>query len=129
MIALLTLLEGFVFVQFDTKIENPHFNGVFDIAPDELAQKKMDVVMIDVRQPEEYVGELGHIPGSKLVILSALPDNLSEIPKDKTVVFICRSGGRSAQAAAYALMQGYKEVYNMLGGMIQWNNLQLPVER
>lgn len=118
-----------MFVQFASKIENPHFQGVFDIAPEELAQKKADVVMIDVRQPEEYVGELGHIEGSKLVVLNTIPDNLSEIPKDKTVVFVCRSGGRSAQATAFALMQGYKEVYNMLGGMIQWNNLQLPVER
>ena len=85
--------------------------------------------MIDVRQPDEYTGELGHIAGTKLVVLNTLPDNLSEIPQDKTVVFVCRSGGRSAQAAAFALMKGYKEAYNMMGGMLQWNNLQLPVER
>lgn len=117
------------FVQFNSKTENPHFEGVFDITPEEVSQKQSDVVLIDVRQPEEYVGELGHIPGAQLVVLNTLPHVLSEIPQDKTVVFVCLAGGRSAQAAAFALMNGYKEVYNMQGGMKLWNNLNLPIER
>ena len=126
------MLEGVVptnFVQLNSKIENPHFEGVFDVTPEEVSQKQDHLVLIDVRQPEEFVGELGHIPGTQLVVLNTLPHELAHIPKDKTVVFVCRSGGRSAQAAAFARMNGYTEVYNMLGGMMLWNNLNLPVER
>lgn len=116
------------FVQFESKEENLHYHGVMDIDPRELAKKKDQVVLIDVRQQEEFVGELGHIPGSKLIVLDTLPDHLDEIPKDKTVVFVCRSGGRSARAAAFALEQGLSNIYNLKGGMILWNELHLQTE-
>lgn len=117
------------FVQFKSKSENPHFEGVFDVAPAEVAELKSEIKLIDVRQPEEYVGELGHIPGAELVVLHTLPEQLKNIPKDRTVVFVCLGGGRSAKAAAYATMNGWTDVYNMEGGMQLWNNLQLPIER
>lgn len=116
-------------VQFKTKAENPHFEGVFDISPTELAEVMADVKLVDVRQPDEYVGELGHIPGAELIVLNTLPDQLQNLPKDQTVVFVCLGGGRSAKAAAYAMMNGWTHVYNMAGGMALWNNLQLPIER
>lgn len=116
-------------VEFESKSENPNFEGVFDIAPGELQQKSGQVKMIDVRQPDEYVGELGHIAGAELIVLDTLPDQLENLPKDQTVVFICRSGARSAKATAYAMMNGFTNVYNMHGGMLSWNQLQLPVER
>lgn len=115
-------------VQFETKEENLHYAGVLDIDPRELAQKKDQVVLIDVRQPEEYQGDLGHIPGSKLIALDTLPDQLSEIPKDRTVVFVCRSGGRSARATAFAMENGLRNVYNLKGGMILWNEFHLQTE-
>lgn len=116
-------------VQFETKSDNPYFEGVYDIAPAELDQFKTEVKLIDVREPSEYVGELGHIAGSELIPLGTLPDCLENLPKDKTVVFICRSGNRSSQASAYALMNGWTNTYNMKGGMLLWNSLLLPVER
>ncbi|KYG69694.1 sulfurtransferase [Bdellovibrio bacteriovorus] len=116
-------------VNFETKTENPHYEGVYDIAPAELQKLMADVKLIDVRQPDEYTGELGHVPGSELVVLNTLPDHLENLPKDQTVVFICKSGGRSAQATAFAKMNGLTHVYNMQGGMMLWNHLQLPVER
>lgn len=114
---------------FSTKKQNPYFENVFDIAPAELHQCLSQVKLIDVRQPEEYNGELGHIPGSELIPLGTLPDRLATLPKDKTLVFICRSGNRSAHAAEFAKQNGFSNVYNMQGGMILWNNLLLPVER
>lgn len=116
------------FVQFETREDNLHYEGVLDIDPRELAQKKNQVVLVDVRQMEEYVGDLGHIPGSKLIALDELPESMDQIPRNKTVVFVCRSGGRSARAAAFAMEQGYTEVYNLKGGMILWNELHLPTE-
>ncbi|MEN0059261.1 MAG: rhodanese-like domain-containing protein [Bdellovibrio sp.] len=116
-------------IQFETKVENPHFEGVFDVAPTELQDVRRDVVLIDVREPEEFVGELGHIAGAQLIPLNTLPEQLSTLPQDQAVVFICRSGNRSAKAAAFALMNGWSQVYNLQGGMILWNNLTLPIER
>ena len=117
------------FVQFKTKSENPYFEGVFDVAPAEVAELKSDIKVIDVRQPDEYVGELGHIPGAELIVLNTLPEQLQNIPKDQSVVFVCLAGGRSSKAAAFAMMNGFTDVYNMDGGMQLWNNLQLPIER
>lgn len=115
-------------VQFETREENLYYPGVLDIEPRELAQKKDQVVMIDVRQPEEYQGDLGHIPGSTLIALDTLPDHIHELPKDKTIVFVCRSGGRSARAAAFAMENGLTNVYNLKGGMILWNESHLQTE-
>lgn len=116
------------FVLFESKEGNLHFEGVIDIDPKELAKKMKDVCLIDVRQPDEFSGELGHIPNAKLIVLDTLTDHLDQIPKDKTVVFVCRSGGRSARATAFALQNGYTEVYNLKGGMLLWNDLHLPTE-
>lgn len=116
-------------IELKTKQPNPHFGNVDDIAPNEVLEKSKDLFLVDVREPSEYTGELGHVEGSQLIVLSTLPENLAQVPKDKTVVFICRSGGRSAQATAYAKSQGFTTVYNMLGGMMLWNQLQLPTER
>ncbi len=117
------------FVNFENKSENPHFEDIFDIHPREISEKQTGIKLIDVRQPDEFTGELGHIPGSQLVVLDTLPDQLENLPKDQTVVFVCRSGARSAKAAAFAKMNGFTEVYNMYGGMLLWNEMQLPTER
>ncbi len=115
-------------VQFESQEENLHYPGVHDIDPKELSTKADQVLMIDVRQQEEYVGELGHIPGAKLMVLDTLPDTVKTLPKDKTIVFVCRSGGRSARATALAQEVGYQHVYNMKGGMLLWNELRLKTE-
>ncbi len=116
-------------IEFKSAQPTPHFEGVFDISPQEVQQNAANLLLIDVRQPDEYVGELGHAPGAQLVVLDTLPDKLEDLSQDKQIIFICRSGGRSAKAAAFAHMQGWNRCYNMLGGMIEWNNQQLPVER
>ena len=116
------------FVEFETREDNLHFEGVQDIDPRDLNTKKDQVVLIDVRQPDEFHGDLGHIPNAKLIVLDTLPEHMNEIPKDKTVVFVCRSGGRSARAAAYALTQGYQNAFNLKGGMVLWNELHQTTE-
>jgi rhodanese-related sulfurtransferase len=118
----------FSFVQFESKEENLHFEGVLDIDPKELAQKMKEVVLVDVRQPEEFTGELGHIPGSQLMVLDQLDENIHKLSKDRTIVFVCRSGSRSARAAGYAKECGFTSVYNLKGGMLLWNDLHLPTE-
>lgn len=116
------------FTSFSTAETNPDLNIVEDISPDELNAKKENITLIDVRSPEEYVGELGHVPNSQLITLDTLMDQIDSIPKDKTVVFICRSGRRSANATAIAKDNGFESAYNMKGGMILWNEMGLTTE-
>lgn len=104
--------------------------GIDEISCDSLSKAKDRFVLIDVRRPDEFTGELGHIEGSELVTLGPdLEQKLNLIDKDEPYVFICRSGGRSGQATAYAQTLGFKNVYNMMGGMLEWNRLGLPTEK
>jgi rhodanese-related sulfurtransferase len=115
--------------EFKQKIPNPNFENVFDVTAEEVNGHIQELTLIDVRQPEEFTGELGHVQSSKLIVLNEIPNQIKNIPTDKPIVFICRSGMRSAQASGYAHSLGIKNTYNMLGGMIQWNKLSLPTEK
>ncbi len=114
-------------LEFNTAEENPQMPGVFDISPEEFLKKKNQVIAIDVRRHDEWTGELGHIQGSRLITLDLLNEGMDEFPKDATIVFICRSGARSARASAMAQARGFKHVYNLKGGMILWNELKYEV--
>lgn len=116
------------FTNFSTADTNPNMDMIEDVSPDEVNAKKDELTLIDVRTPEEYTGELGHVSNSKLMTLDTLMDHIDDIPKDKTVVFICRSGGRSANATAMAKDQGFESAYNMKGGMLLWNEMGLDVD-
>lgn len=114
--------------KFKQTSQNPNFADISDVTPQEVLDNASKLTLIDVREAAEYNAELGHVANSKLIILSTIPDQLSAIPTEKPIVFICRSGGRSSQAAAFAKSKGLTDVYNMQGGMLLWNQLQLPTE-
>ena len=80
--------------------------------------------VIDVREPYEFSG--GHIVKAKNIPLGKLDAKLGDLPKNKDVVFVCRSGNRSMAAARKATKVGLTAVYNMSGGMIRWKG---PVKR
>ena len=103
---------------------NPSFPGVEDVTPEEVNQLRTSVRMIDVRRPDEWSGEFGHIPEAQHLILDALPMQISELDKEETIIFVCRSGNRSAQATQFAKENGFTDVFNMKGGMIAWTELQ-----
>jgi len=88
-------------------------------------------VLLDVREPAEYSGELGHIPGSLHVPLRELTARARELDpmRGRPIVVVCRSGVRSTTAAAMLYGMGYERVYNLKDGMIDWNDRRLPVER
>ena len=105
------------------------FQSIPEIHPKNVFEKK-DYVLVDVRRPEEFNGELGHIPGSILKTLGPeLSHWIEQQDKDAKIIFICRSGQRSENATCEALKQQIKQVYNMTGGMLLWNELGLEVER
>ena len=115
-------------VIFKSAQKNPENPAIEDIDPKELLEKLKSVVVVDVRRPDEWEGELGHIPGALHMVLDNLPQRISELPQDKTLVFVCKSGGRSGRATAFAQAQGFKNIYNMKGGMLLWNQLSQPTE-
>ncbi len=88
---------------------------------------KDEIVVIDVRQPEEYAA--GHIPGARLIPLGELPDRLEEIPQDERVVVVCRSGNRSSRAQRILAEEGFDYAHNMLGGMNAWQQAGYDVDK
>jgi hydroxyacylglutathione hydrolase len=54
---------------------------------------------------------------------------LKDLSKDEKIVFVCRSGMRSAESTKRALQAGFKNVFNLEGGMLKWNELKLPIVR
>lgn len=81
--------------------------------------------ILDVREPDEWAQV--HIPGAALIPLEELPDRLNEIPKDKEIVVVCRSGNRSAQGRDILLKAGFTNVTNMAGGLNKWQVQGYPV--
>ncbi len=105
-------------------------NDIPEVSPEELRAHTKAVQIIDVRRDEEFNNELGHIAGAKLVTLGdSLFKFLESGDRNQEIVFVCRSGGRSGQATLYSHSLGYEKTVNMTGGMLRWNELQLPTER
>lgn len=85
-----------------------------------------DPLLLDVREQDEY--DAGHAPGVVLHPLGDIPAVWSELPSDRTVLCICRSGARSASAAEFLRRQGVDAV-NLEGGMQAWQAFGLDVVR
>jgi adenylyltransferase/sulfurtransferase len=92
-----------------------------DITPTELAEllsRNEAVVLIDVREPYEW--SVGHLDAAQHIPLQQVPQRLADIPKDRDVVMICRTGARSEHARAFLASHGYARVKNLVGGMMRW---------
>ena len=106
-------------------VANLPFN--VDVATVRALQGRDDVVLIDVREPEEYAA--GYIPGVRLIPMGEVPSRLNEIPTDKTVIVTCRSGNRSGQITDFLRRNGLTRVHNMQGGLLAWQRAGYPVEK
>jgi rhodanese-related sulfurtransferase len=84
-------------------------------------------VFIDVRTPAEW--DQGHIPGSTLIPLDVLPDRLNDVPHNRDVVVLCRTGHRSAEGAAILRQAGYSRITCLSGGLQAWVAAGYPVEQ
>ncbi|QZT32904.1 rhodanese-like domain-containing protein [Caldalkalibacillus thermarum TA2.A1] len=92
-----------------------------DITPADMTNilDRDDVEFIDVRERDEV--QAGRIAKAKNIPLSELVERVKEIDPHKVTVCICRSGNRSSQACAYLSSLGYTKLYNMAGGMLEWD--------
>ncbi|MBX9942695.1 MAG: MBL fold metallo-hydrolase [Reyranella sp.] len=96
------------------------FGGVWEVEPPWLEENLAAVRVLDVREPSEFDGPLGHIKGAILIPLGELAGRAAELPRDRPVVAVCRAGSRSAHATAILQKAGFADVANLPGGMLRW---------
>ncbi len=84
-------------------------------------------VLLDVREMDEFVTV--RAPGAVLVPTSAFTDRLGDIPLDRPLMVVCRTGGRSSSVVGYLVRAGRSDVVNVAGGMEAWQRAGLPTRR
>lgn len=92
---------------------------------DAAALRDAGAFVLDVREQNEW--DAGHIPGATLIPLGELASRVGEVPADRTVVVVCRSGNRSAQGRDILRQAGLSAVASMAGGMNDWTAAGQPV--
>lgn len=103
------------------------FAGIWEIQPPWVSEHAEEVQLVDVRETDEFDGELGHIPGATLIPLDQLVERSGELDSDRPVVTVCRTGARSAQATVLLRKAGFSKLANLSGGMRAWNELGLAL--
>lgn len=103
--------------------------GFKDASPQQVKEMlaNPDVVLVDVRTSGEI--QEGYIEGAKIFADysgGAFEKLLPTLDKSKTYVLYCRSGGRSSSAASLMVQNGFKEIFNMTGGISAWDG---PLKR
>lgn len=94
----------------------------------EEAKRKLDAgeaTLIDVREPNEW--REGHVAGAKHIPLGQLTLHTAEIPRDREVLLLCRSGSRSALATQMLRQQGFEQARNVDGGVLAWTRRGYPL--
>jgi rhodanese-related sulfurtransferase len=98
-----------------------------EITPAQAYEKyQQGAFILDVRTQEEW--DEFHIAGSTLIPLDELADRVNEVPKDRDIVVVCRSGRRSQSGAAILQNAGFTHVSSMSGGLNAWKSANYPVE-
>jgi len=106
----------------------PKANGFLTITPWQakaLLDARSEVVIIDVRSPEEF--REGALPGSHLVPWFDAMRRSLPLPKETPLLLVCAVGGRSLAVGRYLALQGFREVYNLKGGLDAWVEQRVPV--
>lgn len=105
--------------QTNSKVGAKEFN--------ETLKKTKDAILLDVRTPQEYSEK--HLEGSLNVDFNgnAFDSEIDKLDKSKTVFIYCLSSGRSTSAAEILVKKGFKNIYNLDGGILAWTNAGLPV--
>ena len=101
----------------------------------EMIKDGKDVLVIDVRSPSEFTGNLGHVDGALNLQANELADRLGgaggelDSLKNEPVCVVCRSENRSPRAAKLLTRAGFTNVCIMKTGMAGWNRQGFPVEK
>lgn len=104
----------------------PAVNQVDAQQAQEKLKQKPSPFLLDVRQPEEY--HEAHIAGARLIPLGELPRRMNELPREREILVVCRSGSRSSSAVRQLAQAGFNPT-NMRGGLIAWSRAGLPLKQ
>jgi len=104
------------------------FAGIWEVQPHWLEEHLREVQIVDVREPDEFNGPLGHVPGARLIPLGTLSARANELAQAAPTVTVCRSGARSAQATVILGKCGFEKVANLSGGMLRWRAQRYAVD-
>jgi rhodanese-related sulfurtransferase len=119
--AVLLATAGFAFLRNNQSVASLPA----EISVTQAAQHRdQGAFVLDVREPSEWAQF--HIPGATLIPLGDLPNRLNEIPKDRAVVVVCRTGHRSATGRDILREAGFTNVTSMAGGVTEWQAQGLP---
>ena len=102
----------------------PSVRQNWDVLPQDVSKRRSELHLLDVREQDEW--DAGHIDGSQHIPLGQLGARLDEIPRDRDVVAVCRSGSRSDRAAKGLRARGY-QAENLDGGVTAWTRAGLPL--
>lgn len=100
------------------------FGGFHEVEASWVALNVNDVTLLDVREEQEH--NALKVSPSQFIPLAQLTENISQIPTDKPVVVMCRSGRRSALAVTQLQKAGFEQVANVKGGILAWQDQGLP---
>ena len=103
------------------------FAGIWELQPNWLEENLDRVQIVDVREPDEFTGALGHVPRAVLIPLGNLLKEKEKLSTSKPIVVVCRSGARSAQATVLLRNAGFSKVANLAGGMLRWRSQRFAV--
>jgi len=93
-----------------------------------MGKVKEGALIVDVRNSSEVENVTFDVPNYINIPLNELEDRINEIPKDKEIVMVCRSGERSIKTTYFLMNAGYKNVSNMRDGIIKWASKGFPIK-
>ncbi len=126
-IVLIVSVVSGIFIIFSPKSQAGMEKMAAEISVEDAAKlRDQGALILDVREQSEW--DQFHIPEAKLIPLGSLSGQLASVPKDKTVVVVCRTGRRSAEGRDILIKAGYTNVTSMAGGVTEWQAKGLPVE-
>ena len=120
---------GYVFLGSSSTQANAEasFRTVTPLEAKALIESRSDLVLVDVRSPEEFQG--GSLPGATLIPFWDFAKGRYDLPKDKPILLICAVGGRSLACGQMLSSKGYREIYNLKGGLDAWQEQRVPLPR
>jgi len=93
---------------------------------DAMRVNRKDLLLVDVREREEFIH--GHVAGAELLPLRQVIEDAEQLPRDRPILLVCRSGRRSTRAMHWLIGLGFEDVANLKGGLLSWKAMGRPVE-
>ncbi len=109
------------YMQNKSKLEN--------VSPKDAKEKlENGAILLDVRESDEVEELSCDISNTIFIPTSELQNKYKELPKDSEIIVMCYSGGRSQRVAEFLISQGYEKVFNLVGGISNWESEGLPTK-